>query len=124
MDKWDACLVEKEEHDSIMNMLNGHGMILFFKKGDSVFGAPEESRLVFSKLKSGEEDEDMPPTWKDEAKFTAFDLVQALLGQHIENMFGAKDLDDISIIDQDQAVDEAKKKSKAKKDKPKEKKKK
>jgi hypothetical protein len=117
MDKWDACLAEKEERDGLSTMMDGKGMILFFKKGDDIFGAPEESRLVFAKLKSN--DDDLPEKWKEEAKFIACNLLQSVLGQHVENLFGLNDLKDINLIDKDSAVDELMKRSKKEKKKKK-----
>ena len=46
MDRWDKQLILKEELDAINNLLDKHDLILFFKKGDDLFGAPEESRLI------------------------------------------------------------------------------
>lgn len=117
MDKWDACLEEMAEQEAISDMLDKRGMILFFKKGDEIFGAPEESRLVFAKMKSN--DEDMPATWKDEAKFIACNLIKSIIGQHVENLFGMKDLNDLNLIDRDDAVSELMKRSKKKEKKKK-----
>lgn len=90
-------LEDKESKQGrIRTLLDGQNLILFFTRGDSVFGAPEESRLVFAKMKS--HDDDMPDGWADEANFLAFDLMQALAGQRVENMFGKKDLRKIKII--------------------------
>ena len=83
------------------NLIDGQNLILFFTKNNNVFGAPEESRLVFAKLK--EPDTDMPDAWGDEANFAAFDLMKALLGDKVQNLFGKKDLGDIKVIDPEQA---------------------
>jgi hypothetical protein len=117
MDKWDDWLAIEDERVSIGDHLDGNQCILFFKKGDDIFGAPEESRLVFAKLKNPSE-EDVTPSWRDEARFIALNLVQSLLGQRTENLFGGKDLDDLQMMDRDAAVEELmKKKPKKKKEK-------
>ena len=111
MTTWDAVLAEEDERNSIGDHLDGNQCILFFQRGDDVFGAPEESRLVFAKMKS---DDDMPPTWKDDAKFIALNLIQSLLGQRVENMFGTKDIPNIKLIDRENAVEQLMKKKKNK----------
>lgn len=83
-----------------------------------IFSAPEESRLVFAKLKS-HDDDDLPEKWKEEAKFIACNLLQSLLGNHTENLFGLNDLKDINLMDKDNVVDELMKKSKKKEKKKK-----
>ena len=96
-------LEDKEsKHNKVQSLVNGQNLILFFTKNSALFGAPEESRLVFAKMKSP--DEDMPDGWEDEANFIAFDLMRALAGERIENMFGKKDLNDIKIIDPEKAA--------------------
>jgi hypothetical protein len=95
-------LEDKEsKQDKVRNLIDGQNLILFFTKGDNLFGAPEESRLVFAKMKSP--DDDMPDGWADDANFAAFDLMKALVGDRVENMFGKKDMKQIKIIDPEDA---------------------
>lgn len=95
-------LEDKEaKHDKVRNLIDGQNLILFFTKGDDLFGAPEESRLVFAKMKNP--DDDMPDGWADDANFAAFDLLKALAGDQVENMFGKKDMKKIKVIDPDEA---------------------
>lgn len=95
-------LEDKEaKHDKVRNLVSGQNLILFFTKDGNLFGAPEESRLVFANMKSP--NEDMPDGWADEANFAAFDLIKALVGDRVENMFGKKDMKQIKIIDPDEA---------------------
>jgi len=107
LDIWDYYLENEEKENKIRNLLNGQNLIFFFKKGNSVFGAPEESRVVFAKMKSPEED--AVEDWIKEASFAAFDLVKALDGNEVENIFTAKDLNSIKIIDKEEAEDLLKK---------------
>lgn len=110
MDRWDQHVALEDERNSIGDHLDGNQCIMFFRRGDELFGAPEESRLVFAKLKS--KDDDMHPNWKDDAKFIALNLMQSLLGQRIETMFGSKDLPGLELLDRDMAVDELMKRKK------------
>lgn len=103
MDTWDAFCAMEAQRNEIDDLLDKQQLIMFFKKGNDYFGAPEESRLIFAKLKS--DDEDSPPDWKKEAKFIALNLAQALAGQQVENMFGEKDLGDLSLLDRDSIID-------------------
>jgi len=92
---------KEDKKNKIRNLIDGQNLIFFFKKGDNIFGGPEESRLVFAKMKSP--DEDMPDNWADEANFAAFDLFNALQGNQVMNMFGGKDLNDINVISPEEA---------------------
>jgi hypothetical protein len=108
LDQWDEhCALEQDVNQT----LDDHGMILFFQKGDDLFGGPEESRIIFAKLKDPNEDDN----FRDEAKFLATNLKSAIGGDKIENMFGFKDLDDIKLIDRDSVVDLLMNKKKEKK---------
>ena len=107
MDKWDRhCFIEEQEK-SVHDLLDRHGMILFFKKGDDLFGAPEESRLIFAKLKSDDEDDPMMPGFRDEAKFIGVNLMKSMFGSpedSVENMFGQEDIPNIQVCDRDDVV--------------------
>lgn len=95
-------LEDKEsKHDKVRNLIDGQNLILFFTKDGNLFGAPEESRLVFANMKSP--NQDMPDGWADEANFIAFDLMKALIGDRVENIFGKKDMKQIKIVDPDEA---------------------
>lgn len=94
----------KDSHkkDKIKNLIDGQNLIMFFTKNNKFFGAPEESRIVFAKMKNPEGDEDMPDNWEKEANFMAYDLINALTGQGAENIFSAKDLPLIKVLDRNQ----------------------
>jgi len=109
MDLWDKNLVLQEAEKSIHDLMDRHGMILFFKKGDDLFGAPEESRLVFAKLKNDEPEDDDPmmPGFRDEAKFIGINLLKSMFGSpedSVENMFGNADIPNIHVCDRDDVV--------------------
>ena len=97
LDTWD----EAADDLKVKALLQDNGLVLFFKKDNSIYGAPEGSRVTFAKMKSS--DDDMPDGWKDEAGFMAFDLTKALKGIKVQNVFSHKDLKGIKIIDQDTA---------------------
>ena len=118
MDRWDIHL---ENIDSMNDLLDKHELILFFKKGDDYFGAPEDSRVVFAKLKTDTEDDPMMPGFRQEARFPAFNLIKFLSNdpeKSTESVFGIKDLPKISVCTREEAVDNmikfSKKKSKKK----------
>jgi hypothetical protein len=104
MDIWDeATLIEDKKKDKkqgkVKNLIDGKGLIMFFNKGDSVFGAPEESRIVFARMMNPDPD-DMP---LDDANFSAFDLIQALNGNSTENIFSMGEMPQINVITRDEA---------------------
>lgn len=93
--------VNESRKHKIRNLVDGHNFIMFFTKDNGVFGAPEESRLVFAKMKTP--DEETPDGWADEASFAAFDMIKALAGDKVQNLFSKKDLKKIKIIDRNAA---------------------
>lgn len=97
IDTWDKSGADLK----VKALLQDNGLVLFFKKEGSIYGAPEGSRVTFAKMKS--DDEDMPDGWKDEAGFMAFNLTKALKGVRVQSVFSIKDLKEIKIIDQDEA---------------------
>jgi hypothetical protein len=118
LDDWD---IQLENIDSMNDLLDKHELILFFKKGDDYFGAPEDSRVVFAKLKTDTEDDPMMPGFRQEARFPAFNLVKFLSNdpeRSTESVFGIKDLPKITVCTREEAVDNmmkfSKKKSKKK----------
>ena len=93
MDTWDEATNNQKKKDKLKDLIQGNGLILFFKKGKTVFGAPEESRLAFARLK--EEGHD--------GTFIAFKLEDALKGKSVKAEFGKDQLDEIQIIDREEA---------------------
>ncbi len=107
LDLWDHNLQIMEAENNINDVLDKHGMILFFKKGDDLYGAPEESRLVFAKLKSDDDDDPMNPGFRDEARFMGINLLKSIYGdpeESIESLFGLKDLPQIQVCDREDAI--------------------
>ena len=109
MDTWDEVLFEQEEIEGKINsLLDGQDNILFFKKGGDIFGASEDSRIVFAKLKTPDDEEDLPSGWDKEANFDAWNLTKGLQSAPSHQLFSKKDLKGIKVIDRDTAFDELK----------------
>lgn len=94
----------KEDMEEIEKLLDGNQLNLFFKKNNDYFGAPENSRIIFAKLKSN--DDDLTTDFKDQAKFLAINLINSLIkGQESSTtMFGLKDVPNICIVDREEIV--------------------
>lgn len=107
MDVWDKHCVLQEQRDKISDMLDNHELSLFFKKGEDYFGAPENSRIIFAKLKNDDDDEPMMPGFRDQAKFLALNLLKSMSGEEdsSETMFGLSDLPQISVCDREDAIE-------------------
>ena len=103
MDIWDENLDKEEKKNQIRRLIDGDNFIFFFKNKDSIFGAPEESRVVFAKMKNP--DEDTADGWLDDANFIAVNLMKAMMGDKITQMFSNKDLKKIKVIDKDSIED-------------------
>ena len=108
MDQWDKhCIIEEQEKNAINDLLNKHGLSLFFKKGDDLYGSTEDGRITFAKLKANDEDDPMMPGFRDQARFIATNLLKAMIGDQddsVENMFGLQDIPHIQICDREDAV--------------------
>lgn len=81
--------IESEQLDTIFDKY-----LFFFKKDGEIFGAPEESRLVYARLKNPDEDE----SWVEDADFSAFDLKAELNGETKQKIFNKKDINSIEIV--------------------------
>jgi hypothetical protein len=104
LDFWNEASKQIELKNRINGLLDNQEFSLFFKKGKSVYGAPEESRVVFARMKNP--DEDTPAEWANQASFLAINLDGVADGRGVQSLITAKDLPEIKIIPQDQAVEE------------------
>jgi hypothetical protein len=98
MDQWDEF---REAEDSINNLLGQNRLVIFFKKGDDLYGAPEESRIMFAKLKS--EDDDIQSV-RDEVQFLAMNLIKSLV-EPSNVVMGSDDMDALKVVDRDEVVE-------------------
>lgn len=103
MDIWDDYLMESGLEDKINAMFDTHGFILFFKKGKDHYGAGEESRVIFARMKNP--DKEIPDNWEEEANFSAYNLAKLLSGNQEMCMFDHKDLKKIKVVDREDAVE-------------------
>ena len=112
MDHWDKYL---ESSKSLSEIIDENGLILFFTKDKEVYGAPEESRLIFAKLKTDKEDDPMQPGFRAEARFPAVNLRKLKSDNEEdskESVFSIKDLKKIKVIDREEAIKLIEKKKK------------
>lgn len=107
MTTWDEFLVQEDTDSKINALLDNGEFILFFVKEKDVYGADENSRVVFAKLKNP--DDDMPNGWEDEANFSAQNLSQTVKGSGSQHVFGVNDLNKMKIINRDEAFNKLKK---------------
>ena len=103
--KW---FFEEEDTDSkVSSLLDSEGFILFFKKDNEFFGATEDGRVVFAKMKNP--DDDLPSGWGDEASFSAENLNKKIKGEPGTHLFKKTDLKKIKIINREEISKELKK---------------
>jgi len=111
MEMWKIFQVWEENLDNakkteIRSLIESE-LSLFFSYNKELYGCPEESRLVFAKLKA--KDTDVAPEWHEEAGFLAFNLSRAMTTEEIpKRLFYKKDLKTIKIIDKDQIIKDLK----------------
>lgn len=96
-------LLEEEDANNLKHMLDAQGLILFFKKGKEYYGAGEDSRVVFARLKHP--DDETPSGWTEEANFTAHNLAKMVRGEPCQHIFSKSDIKKIKVVDRDKAVD-------------------
>lgn len=79
-------------------LVDGHDYIFFFMARDSVFGANENARSVFSIMKNPMEE----PGYED-MSFSATNLTKAMAGEPKEEIFVYKDIPTIKVIQKEDA---------------------
>jgi hypothetical protein len=75
------------------------GIMFFFKYKNKVYGAKEEDRIIFSKIKLKDKDIDLQNTF-----FEAYDLKKYLIKKFDIKKFNYKDIKKIKIIQLEQAM--------------------
>ena len=101
LDKWDD-YVENDERKQIEAMVEGNDFVLFFTANGEIFGAGEDGRMTFARMKNPDDEDG---DWMADASFSAYNLRRAIKGEAAEAMFNEKDLSKIKIIDRDEAID-------------------
>jgi len=73
-------------------------LTFFFKLEDEYYGCPEDSRLIFAKLKIP--DEDYVPSWDEDAAFIAFNITRGIKEDNIpKRLFYKKDIKKMKVVD-------------------------
>jgi hypothetical protein len=103
----------EDAKEKIESMIDEGGYILFFKKDGDIFASGEDSRIVFSKLKNPEAEEDLPAGWEEEASFVAENMNKMIRGEPGQSVFYKKDIDEMKVIDRDKVIEELKKEAPA-----------
>jgi hypothetical protein len=98
IDCWDEALEREEKEKNLHKLVNDQNLIMFFTNGEKLFGAPEESRVIFARMKSP----DILNTLGDDTDFIAFDLAKAITGENGETLFNKENLNNIKIIDKEE----------------------
>jgi hypothetical protein len=102
--KW--FLSEQDNEDKIKHLIDGHNLILFFKKGDEYFGSGEDGRIVFARIKNP--DEDTPDGWEDEASFSAFNLNKLAKGEPCQHVIDSNSIKKIKVVDREEVIEKLK----------------
>jgi hypothetical protein len=100
MDRWDKARRLMLEQD----------LCLFFSKDGRFYGAPENSRITFARMKNPDSDEDA--AWMKDASFSAYDLEKVADGEEVASVFTAADLPEIKTVGREKAEKALKKKGK------------
>lgn len=90
-----------EQNARVENMLAPY--VFFFKIGRDLFGAGEDSRVIFAKMKHP--DDDLPSGWREEANFSGYNLIKSVKGEPAQNLFSADDLKKIKVVDKDNIME-------------------
>lgn len=98
---------EERVRQGLDDLIDNPSFAMLFQKGDEVFGAGEDGRVVFAKFKHP--DEETTEGWEKDANFMAMNLTRAVHGERINHVFEKKDAKNLKIIDRDKAFDVLKK---------------
>lgn len=102
MDMWDDIALREKTEDNLKYVFDSQGLVLFFKKGSDYFGATEDSRVVFAKMKHP--DEDSIDGWEEEATFTALNLTKLTKNEPSQQVFSKKDLKKIKVVSSEEVL--------------------
>lgn len=103
MNMSDEHIYVEDCREKVEQLIEDSGYLLFFEKDGDIFGAGEEGRVVFAKMKNP--DEEMPKGWEEEASFSADNLIKKMKGEPPQHLFSHKDLKKIKVLDQDEAIE-------------------
>jgi hypothetical protein len=106
MDTWDMYLLESDNEATIRNLIEQHGLIMFFKKDSEYFGCGEDGRIVFAKMKNP--DDDMPEGWEKEANFTATNISKLIRGESSQQVFDSEAIKKLKVVDSDEVIEKLK----------------
>lgn len=87
-------------------LMEDNQLVFYFKKDNVLYGASENGRLTFARMKNPEAED---KKWSKDATFSAYNLEEK---EPNEVVFGSKDLKNIKVIDQEKAEKELEKKGK------------
>lgn len=103
LDDWDLAVLNENLENQIQALVNSPNLSFLFTRHGEVFGAGEDARVTFAKLKSRKK-EDSEDGWKKDADFMGVKLNSIIRGDHpSHSVFSQKDLKDIKVIDQKEA---------------------
>lgn len=88
-------------------LVNSGEFLLFFKYHKDIFGADENSRVVFARMKNPDK-EDIS-NWEKEASFTAKNLSKFVKGEDLSLVLRYENLKDLKVITPEKATQELKK---------------
>lgn len=104
MIKWKTYL-ENSNKSKLKDIIKSDAFIMYFKFDKEIFGADEDSRVVFAKLKSP--DEDVTKAWESEASFMGSNLSSYEKTGHLaKRIFFFKDMKNIKIITKEKVLKE------------------
>lgn len=103
MDEWDVICEDRKNVSMVHQLLDTQEFVFYFEFEGSVFGAGEDSRIMYAKMKHP--GDDMSPKCRDEANFLAVNLDDILKGEGTQRIFGKKDLRKINPIDKESAAE-------------------
>ena len=87
--------------EKLKSIIKSSSVIFFFEKDGEFFAGPEESRVIFAKLKKP--DEDVDTSWEKEASFMGINLSNILKeGNPSKRIFYKKDMKDMKILDKEE----------------------
>lgn len=101
-----SCFNEADNESNIKQIIDGHGMVFFFKKDDDFFGVGEEGRISFARIKNP--DNESPDGWEDDASFTAFNISKMVNGEVSQSVFDKDSIKNIKVVDRDDVISELK----------------
>lgn len=97
----------KKTEKEFDNLVNKNEITIFYVINGELFGGNEKSRILFSKLKNNdyEQEKILNPNFKNDSRFLAYNILKSLIEPDLcQVSFSIKDIPNIKIFNKEEII--------------------